>query len=84
MQTTDVLPLKLTLTVRNTITVLPRCLQVLSRRGFMLVSLRTDDSGDTALLRILVVGPKHWHAAVPELLSKLVDVQSVTVEHSHA
>jgi hypothetical protein len=65
----------LVLTVRPGITVLPRCLQILSRRGYMLTALRTTElSTSTTQLTLTLTGPPHWQAALPNLMTRLVEV----------
>lgn len=65
--------------VRRSVTVLPRILQVLSRRGITLETLQTTYLGaDTAVLQMSVVAPLKWHGSIAGLITKLVDVQKVT------
>lgn len=78
--------LDLLLTVRQSVTVLPRCLQILSRRGFVLTKLVTEKTkeGDT-VLHFTVSGPKRWHKQLVRLLERLVDVDKVRAgEARHA
>jgi acetolactate synthase regulatory subunit len=67
--------LRLKIGAYNNRTVLPRCLQILSRRGFRLTTLLTREirHGEVELHCILE-GPSEWHESIPELLNKTVDV----------
>jgi acetolactate synthase small subunit len=68
-------------TVRQSITVLPRCLQILSRRGYKLLDLTTEPIDDSvARLKMVVEGYSSWHDALPHLLHRIVEVDEVTVE----
>lgn len=68
-------------TARQGVTLLPRCLQVLSRRGYIIQNIRTDDNPDGSVtLHITARGPDRWHNAVPDLLNKLTDVTDVRTE----
>lgn len=70
--------LHLRITVNQNKTVLPRCLQILSRRGFVLKALLTYEiSPAIAQLHCAVQGPERWHEVLPQLLSKAVDVLAV-------
>jgi acetolactate synthase regulatory subunit len=71
--------LQITITARRSTTVLPRCLQILSRRSYILTGLRStwpDDS--TIVMECTLTGPERWHAAVVSLLERVIDVQAVT------
>jgi acetolactate synthase small subunit len=71
-------PLRLTMTITPTVTVLPRVMQILSRRGYILQELQTSEiSTHLSEVRCTVVGPVHWHDAIGPLLERLVDVRSV-------
>jgi acetolactate synthase regulatory subunit len=73
--------LKLRLTVRQGVTVLPRCLQVLSRRGYILTGMTSRKAGATvSVLSLTLEGADRWHAAIPHLLSRIIDVDEVQVE----
>lgn len=76
-------PLDLQLTVKPNTTVLPRCLQILSRRGYMLIDMKTEvkSNGDAVLL-CHVSGPASWHQSIGGLLLKLTDVKAVTVKEA--
>lgn len=75
MVTKELTELHLRLTVQQGVTVLPRILQILSRRGFTLTDLTTKPHANgTATLLLTTVGDSHWHDAVPHLVSRLVDV----------
>lgn len=64
----------------RSISVLPRVLQVLSRRGFLVEELSTENlPRGMCKLSCTVSGPAHWHKSIPGLLGKLVEVQSVQV-----
>ena len=69
----------LRLEVQQSTTVLPRCLQILSRRGFVLTHLKTTETDTSAVLMLTVRGPVRWQQALPRLLSRLVDVNAVSV-----
>ncbi|MDB5181808.1 MAG: hypothetical protein JWP13_571 [Candidatus Saccharibacteria bacterium] len=72
---------RLVLRVRQSVTVLPRCLQNLSRRGYIVLELSTKTvDATTAKLTMTIEGEQRWHSALPHLLSRLVDVEDVTVE----
>lgn len=78
----DVQPhlLQLDITARQNVTVLPRILQVLSRRGVILHGLHTQKLDDrTVLLRCIIETPVAWRHSLPSLLVRLVDVQSVQI-----
>ena len=76
--TTDTNFLHLKLTVRNSRMALPRCVQALSRRGFVLRALLTQELDHaTVQLRCTLEGPIHWHDAIPRLLQKNIDVLAV-------
>ena len=69
--------LHLSITARQNQTVLPRCLQILSRRGFTLLALETTRIDDIFVsLEISCTGPARWHISIVGLLEKLVDVQN--------
>lgn len=71
----------LTLQVYPSITVLPRVLQILSRRGYRLLDLSTrTEAPETARMICRVEGPAHWHPRIGALIDKLIDVHSVTLE----
>lgn len=81
MQNSSAATLHLTIDVQQNVTVLPRCLQILSRRGFILTTLTTEQLPDgEARLVCSAEGPRDWHDAIPGLLEKLVDVRSVGVQ----
>ena len=66
------------LTVEDSTMVVPRMLQVLSRRGFVLRSLSTDQLDDGILkLQCTVEGAAQWEKTLPGLLHKLVEVHSI-------
>jgi acetolactate synthase regulatory subunit len=63
--------IRLVITVRQGVTVLPRCLQILSRRGFTLVSLSTSAYEDgTATLMMDVVGEPRRYSTPHEQVSR--------------
>lgn len=76
--------LKLQLTVRQGVMVLPRCLQVLSRRGYQLTVLQTrqGDDGD-AVLYMTIEGNIRWHKDIAALLERVIDVRFVRTEDRH-
>jgi acetolactate synthase regulatory subunit len=79
----DTETLELQLTVRSSVTVLPRCLQVLSRRGFVLLELSTEQTENAQMvLHCTINGPVRWHEPLVRLLERLVDVERVTVKES--
>lgn len=66
---------------KKTVTVLPRILQVLSRRSFLLEELSTEALPDGMVrLSCAASGPVRWFESLPGFLEKLVDVKSVTVK----
>ncbi len=74
----------LDITCQPATTVLPRCLQILSRRGYMLTHLETlpaaqgdRQASDTVVMRCTLHGPERWHEALLPLLERIVDVRSV-------
>lgn len=70
--------LNLDITVQQNRTVLARCLQICSRRGFTLVSLHTETHNQhEATLHCQLHGPANWHAPLPLLLARLIDVKNV-------
>ncbi len=70
------LELQLELTIRPGVTVLPRCLQILSRRGFILTKLTSRrQPGGLIILECIVEGPKRWHTPIITLLERLTDVE---------
>jgi acetolactate synthase regulatory subunit len=83
MKPADISLLHLKLTVRQSVTVMPRCLQILSRRGYIVNKLLTEPIDDTsAVIRLSVIGQQRWHTAIPHLLSRIVEVENVTVEEA--
>jgi acetolactate synthase regulatory subunit len=73
--------LKLRITVKQSQTVLPRCLQILSRRGCTLLELSTEDLGNGAVvLHCVISAPPQWRVALPALLEKSVDVKKVVTD----
>lgn len=70
--------LQLAITVRQNHTVLSRCLQVFSRRGFTLITLTTKElDNGYAILHCTLIGPPHWHNTLPQLVHKIIDVKKV-------
>jgi acetolactate synthase regulatory subunit len=70
--------LHLKITVRQNRTVLPRCLQLVSRRGFVLKALLTQQRQPAiAQLHCTLYGPTRWHGSIPLLLNKTTDVLAV-------
>lgn len=70
--------LALHILVLQSVTVLPRCMQILSRRGFTLLRLDTEHAADgLAVLRCTVRGPERWHDQLTSLIERLTDVVSV-------
>jgi acetolactate synthase regulatory subunit len=81
----DVSSVTLCLTVRQSVTVLPRCLQILSRRGFTLLELSTEPTdGGFAKLTMVVKGNRSWHSALPHLLQRVIDIKEVAMGMDHA
>lgn len=72
--------MELQLTVRQNTTVLPRILQVLSRRGFTVTSLQTNGPANETCLSMTVLGPAKWEHALPQLLLRLVDVHEASAQ----
>lgn len=63
------------------VTLLPRCLQILSRRSFTLNGLQTETQEDgTILLHCDVTGPEQWEKPLIHLLARCVDVIAVSDE----
>jgi acetolactate synthase regulatory subunit len=76
--------LQLRVTARQSVTVLPRCLQILSRRGYILTELTTEPVDDsTVVLTLAVEGQARWHDSIVNLLSRVVEVDDVTLERTH-
>lgn len=71
--------LKLKITARQHTTLLPRCLQILSRRGFILEELHTRVEDTHIILSISLMGPTKWHAYIPNLLARLYDIDEIEV-----
>lgn len=72
--------LQLDITARQNVTVMPRILQVLSRRGVILHGLHTKKlDNHTVLLHCILETPVAWQHSLPSLLVRLVDVQSVQI-----
>ena len=72
--------LQLAITVKQNRTVLSRCLQTFSRRGFTLTALTTKNLEDgDAILHCTLHGPQSWHTTLPQLLHKLIDVKKVEI-----
>lgn len=70
--------LHLKITAAASHTVLPRCLQVLSRRRFTLKALLTRDLSPSQIeMHCTVQGPLHWHDSLPGLLTKTAEVYNV-------
>jgi acetolactate synthase regulatory subunit len=81
---TIISPLNLSLTVMQNSTVLPRCLQVLSRRGYVLCKLDTIPMGNgQAQIHMTVIGDATKHQSIPGLLARLIDVVEVKEITSH-
>lgn len=75
--------IQFTITGRQGVTLLPRCLQLLSRRGFIVHEIRTNPLGNHKVeIFLSAEGDSKWNAAVPHLISRLVDVDSVRVEEN--
>lgn len=71
--------LTLHITATPSLTLLPRCLQILSRRGFLLTDVTTENVSDVAvILHLAVVGPLRWHQPIVSLLGRVVEVSAVT------
>ena len=72
--------LELTVVGKQGVTLLPRCLQVLSRRGCMVTKLTTEPAADDQLvrLRLDVQAPTKWEVALPGLIERLHDVEAVS------
>lgn len=69
----------LVVTVKNNVTILPRLLQILSRRGVTLTELRTETLSESrAKLHCTLMVPEQWHSSLSSLLLKLVDVEAVS------
>lgn len=72
--------LDLDITVVHNVTVLPRMLQVISRRGMVMTKLSTDQiAGGRAVLHCSIESPVRWHKTIAPLLERLIDVESVVV-----
>ncbi len=68
------------ITARHNHTLLPRILQILSRRGCTLIRLDTQPiGGDMARLNCTIQAPERWHGSLPGLLLRLIDIESVEV-----
>lgn len=72
--------LYLNITVAQNVTVLPRILQVISRRGLILTSLVTTPQQDgSSVLACTVQTPERWQGTIAPLLERLHDVILVEV-----
>ena len=70
--------MQLIITAKQGVTLLPRCLQVLSRRGCIITKLETESATNGAvMLRADVQAPAKWQSVLPGLLERLHDVESV-------
>lgn len=72
------------ITANESVTLLPRILQILSRRGFTLMELRTsatpDDNDDAPIeLNMTIKGDTKWKNSLPSLISRLIDVVDVHI-----
>jgi acetolactate synthase regulatory subunit len=73
-------PIRLDIEVTQNVTVLPRILQILSRRGIILESISTEQIDDlTAVLHCSLLAPTTWHDPIGPLLLRLVDVKDVKI-----
>ncbi len=71
-------PLYVSITAQCNTSVLPRCLQILSRRGFMLTELQTEQFGTSQIImHCTLLGPDRWHSSLIPLLERVVDVIGV-------
>ncbi|HSH55204.1 MAG TPA: hypothetical protein VK983_00085 [Candidatus Limnocylindrales bacterium] len=70
-----------TLHARQNVTLLPRILQIFSRRRGVVLEVRTRNlaAGEVELGIVLDIDPV-WHAQLSALLEKLVDVHSAKVQ----
>lgn len=73
---------RLQITAEQSVTLMPRIMQILSRRGLVLIRLRTipDENTNMVTLRLIVRGELRWHSSLPELIRRLVDVIDVHTE----
>lgn len=68
------------ITVWRSVTVFPRILQVLSRRGCIVESMCSDQNGENeSVITLRVSGDPRWYTPLPDLLRRIVDVQDVQV-----
>ncbi len=70
----EIQELDLRLTVHDVVTVLPRCLQILSRRGFRLTQLVSTQEGAIRHLTCTIEGPVRWHGSIVLYLRRVHDV----------
>lgn len=81
MEKTEQSQLRLRLSVHQSVMALPRCLQVLSRRGYTLLHLQTEPAtSNTVVLTMTLYGERDWHEAIPDLLNKIIGVEQVAVQ----
>ncbi len=72
--------IKLRIQVKQNVTVLPRILQVFSRRSIVMRDLMTNDlRGGRAELWCTIQTTSKWEESIPDLLSRLVDVENVEI-----
>lgn len=57
--------------------VLPRILQIMSRRGCRLTQLKTEPQGSEIRYTCELVGDEKWNDLLPLLIAKLPDVKEV-------
>ncbi|HEX8182267.1 MAG TPA: hypothetical protein VF575_01545 [Candidatus Saccharimonadales bacterium] len=71
----------LVITAKDTMTVLPRCLQILSRRGCKLTALTTGTLPNAeVVMRCTILAPGRWQEPLIKLLERIVDVRHVELE----
>ncbi len=63
---------------KQNVTLVPRILQILSRRGYTLEELKTIQiSGTDIRLKLMASGDPRWHDQLIRLIGRLIDVTTV-------
>lgn len=72
--------INLVIAANDNVMMVPRILQILSRRGYRLTKLETTQTDGQTLYRCRVEGEERWQASMAGLIAKLPDVERVDHE----
>ncbi len=71
---------RLDIVAEDSISLLPRVLQILSRRGCLVREISTDQLENGRIqLTCYIEAPEQWTPALPGLIRRLIDVDTVAV-----